>query len=204
MVPELLDWGEEGTFMSVLLGVSIVLAAAAIAVSWFLIPRLVEVHNRLRGKPFVTCPEAGLPAEVEVDAMHAALSTITGAGRPHLRLSNCSRWPEKRNCRQECLAQIQESPDACIVGSLVQQWYEGTSCVLCDRPLGEFRWYEHHPAALSPEGMTLAWNTVALERLPEVMATHRPVCWNCHIIETFRREHGNPAAHRPTHIRSIA
>jgi hypothetical protein len=27
--------------------------------------------------------------------------------QPHLRLSECSRWPERQGCGQECLSQIE-------------------------------------------------------------------------------------------------
>jgi hypothetical protein len=33
------------------------------------------------------------------------------------------------------------------------------------------------------------WSEIPAEKLQEVMRTHQPVCWNCHIAETFRREH---------------
>jgi hypothetical protein len=190
--------------MNVFLWQSILLAAIAIVASLVVVPRLVETYRGFRGRRFVLCPETRLPAEVKVNAALAVLSTAVAGGRPCLRLSECSRWPERRNCGQECLAQVEASPDGCLVRSIVQDLYAGTSCALCGRRLGEFRWYEHYPAALSPEGVTVEWNTIPLEKLPEVLATYSPICWNCHIAETFRRGHGDLVTHRPTHIRSVA
>ena len=43
--------------------------------------------------------------------------------------------------------------------------------------------------------LLLVW--APLEKLQEVLATHWPVCWNCHVAETFRREHPELVAHRP-------
>ena len=35
------------------------------------------------------------------------------------------------------------------------------------------------------------------EQLPEIFATHQPVCWNCHIAESFRRLHPELVTDRP-------
>ena len=37
------------------------------------------------------------------------------------------------------------------------------------------------------------------ERLPEVLATHFPVCWDCHIVESVVREHADRVVVRPPH-----
>jgi hypothetical protein len=51
---------------------------------------------------------------------------------------------------------------------------------------------------MSPEGRTFGWGEVPAERLPEVLGTHLPVCWNCHIAETFRRQHAELVIDRPS------
>ncbi len=188
--------------MGVFLTVCALSAAAAILASWFLMPRLVEAYSRLRRKTFVMRPETELQPERDVD-MRAALTRLARRARPHLRLSNRSGWPERHRCEQACLLNLENSPEDCIVSAMVRQWYDGASCFLCSRPLGDFPWYEHHPAALSPDGVTVPWNEVAVSRLPEVLAAYSPICWNCHAVESFRREHGTMMVHRPTHIRSI-
>jgi hypothetical protein len=35
--------------------------------------------------------------------------------------------------------------------------------------------------------------------LPEVFLTYAPVCWDCHIAETLRREHPELIVDRPPH-----
>jgi hypothetical protein len=57
-------------------------------------------------------------------------------------------------------------------------------------------WFNHRPALLSPEGVTREWQQVSPEKLPDVLATHKPVCWNCHICETFRREYSDVVVDR--------
>jgi len=106
-----------------------------------------------------------------------------------LTLSECSRWPEREACGQECLAQIQEAPKACLVWTIINRWYQGQNCVYCHKPFGEIHWHEHPPALLNKERKTVQWNEIPAEKLQEALETHRPVCWNCHIAQTFRREH---------------
>jgi hypothetical protein len=48
------------------------------------------------------CPETGETAKVQIDAPRAAASAIPG--RPELHIAECSRWPERRGCAQDCLA----------------------------------------------------------------------------------------------------
>ena len=69
------------------------------------------------------------------------------------------------------------------------RWYEGKSCVYCGKPLGEVDWIEHKPCLMSPDRRTVEWKDIPAETIPGVLETHQPVCWNCHIAETFRREH---------------
>jgi len=39
--------------------------------------------------------------------------------------------------------------------------------------------------------------TIPAEKLQEVLRTDWPVCWNCHVAETFRREHPELVVNRP-------
>jgi hypothetical protein len=48
-----------------------------------------------------------------------------------------------------------------------------------------------------PGELTPAVIHVAAENLPEIFATHLPMCWSCHIAQTFRREHPEMVIDRP-------
>jgi len=146
-----------------------------------------RVYLKYRGDRVITCPENCKPAGVHVDAMHVLVSTIEG--RPDLRLKTCSRWPERQDCGQECLREIEASPEDCLVRHLLTQWYAGKNCVLCGKPIGEIEWADHKPALMSPDHATVQWRDVPAERVPEVLATHQPVCWNCHIVNSVMRGH---------------
>lgn len=135
---------------------------------------------KYRGERLVTCPENSETAAVNVDALHAAVSD--------LRLSRCSRWPERAGCDQRCLQQIATNPTECLVSKIVTDWYEGKSCTLCDRPIGVIAWHEKPPALLSPDGAAFEWSEIRHETLPKVFATCKPLCWTCYLAESFRRE----------------
>ncbi|HTQ59880.1 MAG TPA: hypothetical protein VMI32_06645 [Candidatus Solibacter sp.] len=163
---------------------AVVLLALGLGVG---LTRAVRAYMKYRGKRIVSCPETHHAAAVRVAAGDAALHATIGEAE--LRLKECSRWPEREACGQLCLQQIEEAPNACLVSTIVNHWYTGKECAYCHKPFGELHWELHHPALVSPEGKTVQWNEVPAEKLQDTMKTHQPVCWDCHIAETFRREH---------------
>lgn len=167
----------------------LLIAAAVLAATYgiFRFVRAVRVYLTLRGKRIVSCPETHHAAAVRVAAGKAALEAV--AGNHELELCECSRWPERKNCPQDCLRQIEEAPKACLVRTIINRWYQGQECVYCHKPFAEIHWHDHPPALLDIDRKTVQWNEVSTEKLQEVLGTHRPVCWSCHMAETFRREH---------------
>jgi hypothetical protein len=147
----------------------------------------IRAYFDYRGKRLITCPETHKAAAVDVAAGEAAVGAFLS--EPTLRLMECSRWPERQNCGQECLKQIEIGPENCLVWNIVGQWYEGKNCAFCHKPIGSLHHLDHAPALLGPDSRTFEWREFRPEQLPDVFATHRPVCWNCHVTETFRRLH---------------
>jgi len=176
---------------------TILALAAVLAVVVFELLRLLGVYRKFRGDRIISCPENRLPAAVRVAAGKAAIEAAVGT--PHLQLSECSRWPEMADCGQECLSQIQEAPVACLVSNIVNRWYEGMKCVYCHKPFGEIHWHDHPPALVDEHGQTKQWNEVPLENLQQTLTTHWPVCWNCHVAESFRRLHPELVTDRQPH-----
>ncbi len=160
-------------------------AIALLVAAYPVLEAAVDTYRKLRGKRLVTCPETKAPAAVELDARHAGFDAALG--KSSLRVKECSRWPERKDCGQGCLREIESAPAECLVRKVLTTWYEGSACVLCGKPLGESRWPEHKPALMSRDHKTTEWGEVPPERLPEVFSNHWPVCWNCHIAESFRR-----------------
>ena len=173
--------------------VLLILAAALLLFGAFV---LVPVYRTYRGKRLITCPETKQPAAVELDSFRAAL-TLRGDEPPRLRLTNCSRWPEKAGCGQECLGEVERDPKACLVRTIVADWYRGQSCVFCGKPIPEVMWTEHRPALLSPDRVTVSWRDVKPETLPDLFSTHKPVCWDCHVVQSVVRERPDVVTVRP-------
>jgi hypothetical protein len=157
--------------------------------------RLAGAWLRYRGTRVVVCPENRDLVAVEVDARHAALTA--SQGRTDLRLDSCTRWPEKLGCGQECLGQIESAPEACLLRNILADWYEGKRCVLCGRGFHALHWHDHKPALRAPDGRLVDWSSFRAEQVIDVLATHAPVCWDCRVAETFRREHPELVTERP-------
>ena len=176
----------------------LLIAAGSLAAMYaiFLLVRAVRVYLTLRGRRLVSCPETHRPAAVSVAAGKAALEAA--AGNQKLSIRECSRWPERQDCPQECLRQIEEGPKACLVWTIINRWYQGQECVHCHKPFGEIHWHDHPPALLNKDRKTVQWNEIRAENLQEALGTHWPVCWSCHIAETFRREHSELVVDRPS------
>jgi hypothetical protein len=153
------------------------------------------VYLKFRGKRLVSCPETREPAAVEVDAKYAAFTAPIG--EEGLRLNHCSRWPESQDCGQQCLGQIVSAPEDCLVRNILTKWYEGRTCAFCGRALSGIDWLGHKPALMSPERVTLERKEIPAEKVPAVLHTHMPVCWDCHIAETFRRRYPALVVDRP-------
>jgi hypothetical protein len=159
-----------------------------------------RAYQRYRGTRLITCPETGCAAAVEVDKKHAA--STSALGETELRLSSCSRWPEREGCGQECLSQIEASPEGCLVRNMLIEWYRGADCAFCRKEIPEIHWSDHKPALRTPEGRTIEWSDVRPEDLPRVLATHERVCWNCHIAQSFRAQFPGLAVERPAEKRA--
>lgn len=175
--------------------VPFVLSIAAVGAAYAAI-RAGRSYFRFRGDRLVTCPETKQPAAVALDARKAARESILGT--PSFRLSECSRWPQRQDCGQECLRQIELAPEDCLVRNIVAKWYAGKKCAYCGKPIETVDDFSHHrPALLDAQRKTVEWNEFRPEKLPAAFAAYLPVCWSCHIAETFRREHSDLVVDRP-------
>ncbi|HYB54184.1 MAG TPA: hypothetical protein VEG84_09980 [Thermoanaerobaculia bacterium] len=157
---------------------------------------LIPVVRVYRGTRLVACPETRRPAAVELDALRAAFLQF-GDEPGRLRLTSCSRWPEKAGCGQECLAEVERDPGACLLRTIVADWYRGGTCVFCGKAIPEVTWTEHRPALLAPDGVTVSWKDVKPEALPDLFSTHKPVCWDCHVVQSLIRERPDTITVRP-------
>lgn len=173
-------------------------AAILLAVLVVLGRAFMRVYLKYRGDRVITCPENQRPAGVKVDASRALFTTLEG--KPDLRLKSCSRWPERQDCGQQCLRQIEAAPEDCLVRNILTRWYEGKTCAVCGKPIGEIQWADHKPALLDTEHKTIQWQDVPAEAVPDVLATHQAVCWNCHVVNRMLSQHPELVVDRSRHI----
>ncbi len=173
------------------------LAALVVIAAAYATARGLRAYLKFRGKRLVTCPENRQPAAVALDARRAARQAVLGEA--NFRLAECSRWPERRDCAQQCLGQIESDPEGSLVGNIAAQWYADKRCAYCGKPIvapGETR-PEHAPALATATQPPVEWDDVPPEKLPEMFRTHQPVCWSCQVAETFRRRFPELVTDRP-------
>jgi hypothetical protein len=172
----------------------LIVATAALCVLYLLIIA-ARAYQRFHGAMVVTCPETHQPAAVAVDATHAALTAMVEA--TELRLTQCSRWPERQQCGQECLREIELAPENCLVRTILRQWYEGKSCVLCSKPIAPIHSWDHKPGLIAVDGTVTDCTAVPAEHLQEALTTYRAVCWSCEVTEEFRRRNPGLVIEKP-------
>ena len=173
----------------------LLLVLLAIAALYFAVPPVIGAYMKYRGKRLITCPETKEAAAVDIDVKHAAFTALRGDSE--LRLKDCTRWPERQECGQECLLQIEAGPEDCLVRGMLVKWYEGKNCAFCDKPFEEIHLLDNKPAFLTPEGKIANWSDVPPETLRKVFVTHKPVCWDCSVAEAFREEYPELVVERP-------
>ena len=157
----------------------------------------VTAGFRLRGTRVITCPETIQSAAVEVDTEDAALSSLFG--NADLRLKSCSRWPDRKDCDQPCVAQIKAAPRATLASAIFEVHSAGKRCAICRQPIPPAHANEPKPGLLEPwSGRLLKWSDIKPETLPDALNALQPVCENCFVVETFRREYPDLVTERPT------
>jgi hypothetical protein len=143
----------------------------------------LQAYFRNRGRRAVICPDNHQAVTVEVDSKFAFRTALRG--QEHDRLESCSRWPEKADCGQECLAQVDPSPEN--LECLLQKWYQGKACAICERPLTPADWRRSRLALLNEHQKLFELHHMHLDELPSALDQMLPLCWNCHQEERARQ-----------------
>jgi len=173
-----------------------VVVTGLVATSLFFgIRYFVRAYIRYRDSRLIICPNNAEAAIVEVDAVHAALTSAFG--QPDIRLQNCWRWPLYQNCGQECLVQLDVAPPECLVRGVLMRWYGFKSCLYCGKRFEQIQLLDHKPALQSPEGKLVDWSEVAIKDLQIMLKNYKPVCWDCYIAQSFRKDHPDLVVYRP-------
>lgn len=143
----------------------------------------LQSYYQNRGRQSAICPDSGQPADIETDNEYAFWTALRG--QEHSRLKSCSRWPDKGDCGQECLAQVNPSPEN--VNRLLSKWYEGKSCAICERSLAASDWRRSRLALLNEQHKLFELRHMHLDDLQSTLQHMRPLCWNCHQEERARQ-----------------
>ena len=135
----------------------ITVAVLALAIGLFAFRAIpgIRAYFTYKGKRLITCPETHQPEAVDVAAGEAAVGAFLA--EPTIHLKECSRWPERQNCGQECLSQIEIGPANCLVWNIVSHWYEERNCALCHKPIGRLHHLDHAPAS---DSTMRGWNGI--------------------------------------------
>jgi len=143
----------------------------------------LQDYYKNRGRNGVKCHESGQPADVEMDNQYAFETSLRGL--EHSRLQSCSRWPEKGDCGQECLAQVDASPEN--LGRLLTKWSEGKGCAICTRAIVSDDWRQGRLGVLNQQRELFELRDMNAEDLQTTLEHTRPVCWKCHEEERVRQ-----------------
>ncbi|HTY41697.1 MAG TPA: hypothetical protein VMH79_07490 [Thermoanaerobaculia bacterium] len=178
-------------FETLALVFGVVFLLSLLPLLWITVRRML----RERGPRVITCPDNGCRAEVSVDAWKSGLAHVFGEGER--RLASCSRWPAMQGCDQACLTEIEESPDGCLVRTMVADWYGDRACAACGLAVHPFGIGTRPPALRDAAGRTLALSTVTPLGLDATLASHEPICANCYDALAFREQFPGLAIERP-------
>jgi hypothetical protein len=147
---------------------------------------VVRGRRQLAGVRLVECPETHGLAAVTLDRLPALMAALVNRP-PEAGLASCSRWPDRGRCEEPCLPQARDRHNA--VSDLVARWSADKRCTLCGGRLADASAVGHHVALRATDGITREWPDLDPVTVPDAMRASQPVCWNCHVAETFRRTH---------------
>src|SRR5262245_6118179 len=173
---------------------TIVLAAVLltyVGVAW-------RTWARLRGKRVVVCPATKQPAAVSVDVEHAVATALLG--KTDLRLTACSRWPERGRCQQPCVNQIEIREFDTRPGTLAARFFATRRCAICQCLIEPLSALTLQPGFMDPAtGRVEAWDEIEPQDLPGAIVTRRPLCSTCTLAESFRDRYPDEVAGRRVH-----
>jgi len=158
----------------------------------------VRTWSRVHGTRVVICPETHRPAAVTVDVGGAVVSAVRETA--DVRLTTCTRWPERRGCDQPCVNQIETSPSETAPRAIAAHFFARERCAICRRPIEAPNAMTLQPGFMDASTHRVqSWDEVPPQDLAETCATRYPLCPNCTVAETFRQRFPDPVTDRRPH-----
>ncbi len=86
--------------------------------------------------------------------------------------------------------QMKSNPHDAATTAQLKHFFEGTECAACSRPIPPVHAFELRPGLLHAKTHeAIAWDDIPAANLSTRLESHVPICSNCLITETFRRQH---------------
>jgi len=143
----------------------------------------LQTYFKNRGRRPVVCPDDRKAADVEIDRKFALQAAMQG--KEQMRVQSCTHWPENGACRQDCLVQVEPTPEN--IDRLLTRWFDGKPCSLCTRPLSPADWRFGRMAFLSDKFRLIELRQIDLDTIGSMSEPTRPLCWKCHQQEKERQ-----------------
>ncbi|HYH00288.1 MAG TPA: hypothetical protein VD837_14235 [Terriglobales bacterium] len=144
---------------------------------------VLAIYHRQHRRPLITCPETLKPARIEVDRRHELYTLMRGI--KETRLKSCTRWPERADCDQDCVVQVEAGP--AVIERILGKWYDKRNCAICAMPLVQYDYQRGRAAALNRDGTFLELRDMNWNEFPMSLKDLEPICWKCHEKELIRR-----------------
>jgi hypothetical protein len=177
---------------------SLFIALLVVAVLLVYLIIAVRTWAQVRGARLVVCPETQTPVAVTVDVGHAITSAIRE--KADVRLTSCSRWPERQDCDQPCTRQIDIAPAETDPRTIAARFFSKERCAICSRRIEPLNRMTQQPGLMNPATQRVeAWDEVPTQDLPRAIATWRPLCANCTLAEAFRQRSPSRVTERERH-----
>jgi len=146
----------------------------------------VRTWSRVRGTRLVVCPETQRPVAVRIDVGLAMASAVWEAA--DLRVTSCSRWPDRQDCDQPCVHEIETHPKDTQPRAIAARFFSSQRCAICSRPIDPFSRMTLQPGFMDPATRHVkTWADLPPEDLPRAIAGWRPLCSNCTQAESCRQ-----------------
>jgi hypothetical protein len=153
---------------------------------------------RVHGSRVVVCPETQTPVAVTVDVGHAAATAIWE--KADVRLTSCTRWPERQDCDQPCVTQIETAPAETSPKTIAAHFFARQRCAICATPIEPPSRLTIQPGFMDPDTHKVrTWDEVPPQDLCAAIAISHPLCPNCTLAEAFRQRHPARVTDRHAH-----
>ena len=136
----------------------------------------LHTYYENRGRKAVKCPDTDQTADIEMDHGFALKTAMRGQERS--RVQSCSQWPQHGECGQECLVQVDASPEN--LERLFARSLSGSTCASCTREITPSDWRQGRLGVLDQEHRLFELRDMPVDDLQAVLRETRPLCWTCH------------------------